>query len=256
MPKGSGETSDADEHRRAHHGGVGMLIGMSVRDLDLSADQKVAVEKIRADMQPKLEPLRAAARDLSTLLADGVAAGSVDKAKVDKAIDKLVAQTKTMQAASSEALGKLHAVLTPAQRAALVDKVGENWEKWKASHGQDEKDEKEHKSGHLLALVHDLGLTQEEAQKIKAAFQAKMKPAPQDHEHKEVQEHLQKFGVAFKAEKFDPKTVSSEKADSHMARWGATRRAMFLEAAAPVLTPDQRTKLADKIRSESSPAEK
>jgi Spy/CpxP family protein refolding chaperone len=239
-----------------HHGGVGMLIGLSLHDLDLSADQKATVEKIHTDMQPKMAPLKAAARDLNTLLADGVAAGAVDKAKVDKAIDKLVAQMKTMQAASAEALGKLHAVLTPPQRAALVDKVGENWEKWKAAHGQDEKEEKEHKSGHLLGLVRDLNLSQDEAQKIKAAFQAKMKAAPQDHEHKEVQEHLQKFGTAFKADKFDPKTVSSEKADMHMAKWGAARRAAFLEAAAPILTPDQRTKLADKIRSEAPPAEK
>jgi Spy/CpxP family protein refolding chaperone len=256
MPSGSAESTDAAEHRHHHHGGIGMLIGMSVRDLDLSAEQKTAVEKIRTDMQPKMASARAASRDLSNLLADGVSAGSVDKAKVDKAIDKLVTQTRAMQAASQDALGKLHAVLTPPQRAALVDKLGENWEKWKAAHGQDEKEEKENKTGYLLSLVRELNLSQDEATKIKAAFQAKMKAAPQEHEHKEVQEHLQKFGTAFKADKFDPKAVSSEKADAHMAKWGATRRAMFLEAAAPVLTADQRTKLADKIRADAPPAEK
>jgi hypothetical protein len=33
-----------------------------------------------------------------------------------------------------------------------------------------------------------------------------------------------------------------------MARWGATRMERFYEAAAPILTPDQRTKLASEIR--------
>jgi hypothetical protein len=33
-----------------------------------------------------------------------------------------------------------------------------------------------------------------------------------------------------------------------MAKWGATRMERFLEAAAPVLTPDQRTTLADMLR--------
>ena len=57
------------------------------------------------------------------------------------------------------------------------------------------------------------------------------------------------IATAFKADTFDAKKVAGGKAaDGHIAKWGATRRARFLEAAAPLLTPDQRTKLAQTIR--------
>jgi hypothetical protein len=71
-----------------------------------------------------------------------------------------------------------------------------------------------------------------------------------------VQDHLRVFASAFKGEAFDAKTLTGAKAaDGHMARWGATRRTRFLEAAAPVLTPDQRAKLAQTIRERATRAE-
>jgi Spy/CpxP family protein refolding chaperone len=226
-----------------------MLIAMSIRDLDLTADQKTAVEKVRSDLIEKMAPVRAADRELATILADGVAAGSVDKAKADKAVDKVVAQAQKVREATGDALSRLHAALTPAQRAELIDKLQAHFEKWKAAHGQDESEDKEHRSGHLLALVRDLSLTQDEAQKIKTAFRAQMKAGkPQDHEHKEVRDHFKAFETAFKSDKFDPKGASSASADKHMARFSASRRAAFLEVAAPILTADQRTKLAQMIR--------
>ncbi len=247
---------DAAEHRHHHGGGVTTLIAMSIRDLDLSADQKDKIEKIRADIKDKMAPVRAADHDLSTVLADGVAAGKVDKAKADQAVDKVVAQAQKLHDATVDALGKLHDTLNTAQRTELVEKLKGHFEKWKAAHGEDEADEKEHKSGHLLALVRDLNLSQDEAQKIKTAFQAQVKGKRQDHEHKDVLDHLQAFGAAFKADKFDAKKVTSAAADKHMARFAASRRAIFLEVAAPVLTPDQRTKLAEMIRTHAGEDEK
>lgn len=257
VPGATGELADAEEHRRHHGGGISMLLAMSLRDLELTADQKAAVDKIHDDLKDKMAPVRAADRELATILADGVAAGKVDKAKVDKAVDKVVAEAQKVRAATGDALVRLHTALTPAQRADSIDKLKGHFEKWKAAHGQDESDDAQHRSGHLLALVRDLSLTQDEAQKIKAAFKAQMKGAkPQDSDHKDVQDHLKAFETAFKADKFDPKTASSANADKHMARWGASRRATLLEVAAPVLTPDQRTKLADMIRPKADEAGK
>jgi Spy/CpxP family protein refolding chaperone len=259
VPGATGEIPDADHHRRHNAGGVPMLILLSVSDLDLTADQKTAVEKIRDEMKEKMAPARAAEKELSTVLADGVAAGSVDKAKADKAIEKLVAAAQQVRTATVDGLVKLHAALTPAQRADLVDKLQQHFEKWKAAQGQEETDDKEYHSGHLLALVRELSLSQDEAQKIKDAFKAQLagqnkgaKTANHDKEkrdeHKEVTDHLAAFEKAFKSDKFDPKVPNAAAADKHMAKWGASRRAAFLEAAAPILTPDQRTKLADRIR--------
>jgi Spy/CpxP family protein refolding chaperone len=250
------ELAEGDEHRGQHHGGVLMLVAMSLKDLDLSPDQRTAVDKIRADFVAKMEPARAAGKDLANTLADGVAAGAVDRPKTDAAINKLVTQVQGLHDPSLVALNQLHAALTAQQRAALVDAVQAHWEKWKDAHGRDEQDDHQHRSGHLLSLVKELGLTKDEAAKIKANFHERMKNSPQDQGHKEVQDHLQAFATAFKGEAFNAKSLAGAKAaDGHMARWGATRMARFFEAAAPVLTPDQRTKLAQTIRDRANRTE-
>jgi Spy/CpxP family protein refolding chaperone len=230
---------------------------MSLRDLDITPEQRTTIEKIRADLLQKMDPARAAEKDFDNVLADGVAAGNVNRAKADAAMGKLVTQVQGLHDASLAALDALHAALTPPQRAALVDAVQAHWEKWKEAQGRDEAaDEHHHQSGYLLALVRDLGLTKDQAEKIKAKFREQMKGSPQDDKHKEVQDHLQAFATAFKGDTFSAKSLTKAKAaNGHVAKWGATRRERFLEAAAPVLTPDQRTKLAAQIRERASRAD-
>jgi Spy/CpxP family protein refolding chaperone len=180
----------------------------------------------------------------------------VDRAKADAAIKKLVTQVQGLHDASLTSLNQLHTALNAQQRAALVDALQAHWERWKEAHGRDEQDDHQHRPGYLLALVRQLGITKEQAEKIKADFHERMKSSPQDHAHKEVQDHLQAFATAFKSETFNAKSLSGAKAaNGHMARWGATRRERFLEAAAPVLTPEQRAKLAQMIRDHANQVE-
>jgi Spy/CpxP family protein refolding chaperone len=250
------EMAEGDEHRERHYGGVLMLIALSIKDLDLSADQRTAVDKTRAELMTKMEPARAAAKDFANVLADGVAAGNVDRTKADAAINKLVMQVQGIHDASAAALNQLHATLNTQQRATLVDGLQSHWEKWKEAHGRDEQDDHQHRSGFLLGLVKQIGLTQDQADKIKANFRERMKGSPQEHQHKEMEDHLRAFATAFKADSFDAKKLTNAKmANGHLARWGATRRERFLEAAAPVLTPDQRAKLAQMIRDRASRTE-
>ncbi len=251
-PQGA-ELAEGDEHRAQHHGGVLMLIALSLKDLDLSADQRAAADKIRVDLLAKTEPARAAGNDLANVLADGVAAGSVDRAKADAAIHKLVVQVQGQNDAVLLALDHLHAALNASQRAALVDGVSAHWERWKEAHGHDDQTDSQHHSGYLMALVKELRLTKDEAEKIKSAFHDRMKDKPQDSSHKEVQDHIKALVVAFKGETFSAKSLpGSNAAGAHMAQWGATRAARFFEAAAPVLSPDQRAKLAQSIRDRAS----
>jgi Spy/CpxP family protein refolding chaperone len=254
-PQGA-EVTEAQDHRENHHAGTLPLILMSLKEVDLTADQQASIDKIRADLLAKMDPAREAEKDFAYLLADGVAAGSVDHAKADTAIGKLVTQVQGLHDASLTALNQIHAVLNAQQRVKLVDAIQGHWEKWKEAHGHDEQDDPQHRSGYLLALVAHLGLSQEQADKIKANFHEKMKASPQDHMHKEVQDHLQAFATAFKADAFDAKKLTGAKAaNGHIAKWGATRRARFYEAAAPVLTPEQRAKLAQVIRDHAGKSE-
>ena len=255
-PGGGGDAAEAEHHRQHHHGGVAGLIALSLKDLDLSPTEKPNVEKIRTDLMAKLEPGRAAGKNLANVLADGVSAGNVDHAKVDAAITQLTAAMAGLHDATADALNQLHNALTPAERAALIDKIQGHWQKWKDAQGHDEQadEPKDHRGGHLVALAKELTLTQDQVDKIKGTFASDVKAIPQQtHDHKEVEGHFQAFATAFKADAFDAKSLSTETgANTHMATWGATRMAHFIEAVAPVLTPDQRGKLAQQIREHAS----
>jgi Spy/CpxP family protein refolding chaperone len=65
--------------------------------------------------------------------------------------------------------------------------------------------------------------------------------------------HLDAFVAAFPADTFDAKTLTTaDKANSSVTTWGAVRMERFYEAMIPVLTPDQRTKLAALLRDQAA----
>jgi Spy/CpxP family protein refolding chaperone len=249
----TGEANEeATHHRHHHHGGMAILIGMSLTDLtDLTADQKTAIEKIKSDLHAKMEPVHQANLAVETTLADGVAAGAVDRAKTDAAIAQLTTAAGGLHDATADAINQLHGVLNATQRAALVDKLSAHWQKWKDAHGHDEDGQgpKPNEGGPLAHVQKLLGLSDDQVAKVKASFADGVKAAGQTHDHKEVEGHMQAFATAFKADTFDAKSLATENdANKHIASWGATRMARFFEALAPVLTPDQRATLSAKIR--------
>jgi Spy/CpxP family protein refolding chaperone len=241
----SAEEEDAtagllEHHRHHHHGGVTLLIAMSLDTLGLSPEQKPAVEKIRSDLHARMEPARAAEQNLVGTLADGLAAGTLDPVKVDAAVAQLTSVAAMVHDASTDALNQLHAVLTPAQRAALVDKVEAHWSVWQRAN-TDETD-------HLTQLTGDLALTPDQVDKIRTSQAEAMKAVPR-FDPQEVAAHIRAFGEAFRAQTFDAKALTTGgAATAHMVGWGAAHMAHFIESVSPVLTPEQRGKLAQLLR--------
>jgi Spy/CpxP family protein refolding chaperone len=145
-------------------------------------------------------------------------------------------------------LNQLHSVLNPAQRMALVDKVEAHWEVWKEANASagDPAEKPEH--GRLETLTRELSLSPDQVDKIKARLKTAGEVGPKFDPEK-VTAHLTALGNAFEADTFDAKALGpGEGVSSHMATWATTGMARFYEAVAPVLTPDQRTKLAERIR--------
>lgn len=227
-------------HRHHHHGGVMLLIALSLDTLGLSPEQKPAVEKIRSDLHARMEPARAAEQNLLSTLADGLAAGMLDPAKVDAALAQLTSAAAGVQGASTDALNQLHGVLTPPQRAALADKVEAHWSMWQKAN-TDENDR-------LTQLTADLALTSDQADKIRASQAEAMKAAPR-FDPQAVAAHVFAFGDAFRAQTFDAKALAAGgAATAQMVGWGAAHMAHFIESVSPVLTPEQREKLAQLLR--------
>ena len=251
-PEDDQSSADLGEHHRHHHhGGVTMFIAMSLDSLGVSKDQAAAIEKIQGDLFAKMEPAHVAEQNVLNVLADGIAAGTIDGAKVDTAIDGVKAASAGLHEATIDALNQLHAALTPEQRAALVDKVEAHWEVWKKSNGEQEK--VGDKPGHLEWLAKDLNLAPDQVEKIRTTFADRVKNHPQKFDPTQVEAHLQEFGTAFKADTFDAKTLLRRQfVNEHLAVWGARRMAHFYQAVDPLLTADQRTKLSAQLKAHAT----
>ncbi len=144
----------------------------------------------------------------------------------------------------TEALEKLHAALTPEQRAALVDKVNAHVEIWKK--GAHEEYGNKEKGGRLAELGDELGLSTEQVDKISEALK---KDAPPKPDPAKLEAHVKAFTEAFSQEKFDAKSLTTAKeADAYVAKHGTERLVRFYSIVTPILTPEQRTKLAEQLR--------
>jgi len=241
----SAEEEDAtagvvEHHRHHHHGGVTLLIAMSLDTVGVSPEQKPAVEKVRSDLHARMEEARATEHDLLVALADGLAAGVLDPVKIDAAVVHLTSVAAMIHDASTDALNQLHSLLTPPQRAALVDKLEAHWSVWQRANTDE--------SDRVTQLTLDLTLTPDQVDKIRASQAEAMNVVPR-FDSQEIAVHVRAFGDAFRAQTFDAKALTTGgPATAHMVGWGAARMARFIASVSPALTPEQRGKLAQILR--------
>ncbi len=243
-------TADLKEHHRHHHhGGFAMFIAMSLDSLGVNPDQSAEIVKIQTDMRAKLQPAHDAEKKLLTVLADGIASGKIDRGKVQTATKQVSEAAAGVHDAVTDSLNHLHAVLTPPQRAALVDKVEAHFAVWTQANSEDELAEKDAHGGRLGVLAKDLELSPLQVEKIRANFQGSTAAPPAHFDRVQTEEHLRAFGEAFASDNFDAKTLSTGgAANAQIATWGAARTVRFYEAVNPSLTLDQRAKLASSLR--------
>jgi Spy/CpxP family protein refolding chaperone len=235
-----------EHHRHHHHGGVTKFIAMSLDTLGVDDAKRPQIEKLQSDLHAQMAAARETEKSLLLTLADGIAAGTVDTAKVDAAIAKLTAAADAVQGASLDTLNKLHAILSPSERAALADKVEAHWEVWRQVNHDAEPGGREH-GGRLARLTEEVSLTPDQVTKISAALQTALAGGSAKFDPQKAEAHVKAFATAFAGDPYDAKVVSSN-ANGNLASRGATRMAVFYETVTPLLTPDQRTKLAAELR--------
>jgi Spy/CpxP family protein refolding chaperone len=243
-----------EHHRHHHHGGVTMFIAMSLDSLGVSPEQKAAIEKIQSDLYAKMEPARAAEQNLANVIADGIAAGGADAAKVNAAVSDVATAAAGIHEATIDALNQLHDKLTPDQRVALMDKVAAHWEVWKAANAdQDQPGQDLNRDGkvsaseqsHLERLAREIDLTPDQIAKVRATFATGMKSAPVKLDPAQVDAHVHELTAAFDAATFDARSlVHRAAAHGQMAGYGARRMAELYLAVDPVLNPAQRARLS------------
>jgi Spy/CpxP family protein refolding chaperone len=238
---------ELESHRRHHHAGFAGLVMDSIETVGTTPEQDTAIDKIKVDFRKKTKPVRDADKVVIDLLADGVAAGKIDHAKVEAAVVKATAAATAAHAANDELLDAVHKELRPEQRAALVDKIDAQWTVWKEANAGKQADDNAKPDGHLTHMAKDLMLTPDQVTKIKANLMTSEEKKSFDSTAADA--HFKEFSAAFGAEGFDAKKLAAATAEGPaLVKWGADRMAKFYEAITPVLTPDQRTKVAEKLR--------
>ena len=253
---------EADELRafhRHHHGGFIGFALVSIPSLGLPPAEQANVERIRLDIKAKFQPARDAEAALLNAVADGVAAGNIDQAKVDPLIAKMTEVATQMDDATNDSLNQLHAALTPPERQALALKVQAHYMVWERANADEASHpDQELPTGHIHHLGQQLGLSADQIAKIDQAFTASMAAtvAARKFDAKAAEAHLQAFVDGFSQDQFDAKTLTTaDPANSGVAGWGAMRMVKMYQAMTPVLTPEQRTKLAAQLREHATKLE-
>jgi hypothetical protein len=234
------------EHHRYHQGGVGLFFAMSLETLGAPPEQSAEIEKVRTNLRASMEPLHTAQRQLLATLADGLSHGALDPSTVDAAVLGVSRAAPGVRDALVTSLDELHGVLTPSQRAALADKVESHWAVWRAENlgGQGAPPGPEH--GHLAALSNELGLSREQQEQIRAALKSGRTEPP--FEQQQAAARLQALAEGFRQEHFDARVLYQGEPEPGMAAWGAAHLARVVEAMSPVLSTEQRSQLAEKLR--------
>jgi Spy/CpxP family protein refolding chaperone len=239
--------SEVKEHHRHHHqGGITQFIAMSLDTLGSDEATHEQVEKIQSDLHACMAGARHAEKALLLAISDGIAAGTVDSAAVDPLLAQLETAANGAHFCSVSSLDALHAVLTPEERTALVDKVQAHWEVWRQVNHEAVPGGTE-KGGRLAELASELSLSADQVQKMASALQAAHAARPHPFDPARAEAHLKAFTTAFASDVFDAKSIA-ENANGHIATHGAKRMVLFYETVTPLLTPEQRSTLAQHLK--------
>jgi Spy/CpxP family protein refolding chaperone len=249
--RGSVDDRFVDLHQQhPHEGDVAMFIALSLRSLGLPPDQRAVVSRIQADLFAKTEPARTGEQTVLTALAEGVAAGGIDKARVDAALKQLESATVPIRVATADALNQLHAALTPRQRIALADDIQAHWAVFRTEDGESDKvgTGDDNRDPRLTKLAGQIGLSTDQVNKIAVAFSAMMDVPQGATDPAEIDARLHRL-TAFRSDAFDARSLEGgASTNEHVAARAATLTARFYEAVDPVLTPEQRPKVVALLR--------
>jgi hypothetical protein len=239
-------SAELREHHRHHHrGGVTQFIAMSLDTIGADDAQRPAVEKLQTQLEKCMEPTRDVERKLVLTWADGVAAGAIDLKQFDSAVVELNSTAAAAYECSTDGLNALHALLTPAEREVVADKVQAHWEIWREVNDGLEVLGTQ-RGGRLAELALELELSTEQVDRISKAITTAFTGGT-NFESKKAEAHVLGFATAFVFEKFDARAVAPDE-NSRLSATGARRMALFYETITPLLNPAQRVTLAGDLR--------
>jgi Spy/CpxP family protein refolding chaperone len=241
----------ASPTQRPRRGPIG-LIQRALDSLDLTAEQRAQVSQLAAAAQARHASMRKLRHELMQAVAAQIEDGRINRVALQPKLDALATAWKTAAPADRAAIEQLHAILTPAQRGALVDTM---------TAGVHERGRHHARGGHgkLRGLFADLGLTAEQQQKIREATHARRGErgrhdgfGPMGRMGR-MKAHGSKLGEAFRGDTFKMDDVAPRHAKEQMTGRHGGPMIDMAETVLPLLTPAQRVGLATKLRTRALP---
>lgn len=239
-----------EHHRHHNRGGVMQFVAMSLDTLGPDDAKRPQVEALQRDLHRCMAPTGAIHARLHLALAEGVAAGAVDAVQVGAAIAELDVAEATIQECGAETLNRLHALLSPVERAELVEKVQAHWAVWREVNPEATAPGRG-PGGRLQALTAELSLSQDQVTRITAALELSGGERGGRFDRTRAENGLNGFAEAFARDSFDARSLPRH-AGAGMAHHGASRMASFYETVTPLLTQPQRATLAGHLREHGS----
>ena len=227
------------------HGPVKM-IGTALGEVPLRNDQRTEIEKLATEAEARHASGRQAHKDLMEAVALEVEAGKIDRAALQPKIDAVAVEMEKSRDADRASFERLHAILDASQRAAFVNALEARVHEKMGEHG-------DHASkgarGGMKQWAEDLKLTDDQKTQIFAALHEKMKE--REHAHGD-HERGAKVMEAFKTDHFVMSEVAPKVDMKAAANKMSDRILGIVETALPILTPEQRTLAAQKIRARAA----
>jgi Spy/CpxP family protein refolding chaperone len=243
----SAETAAAEPAAAVRSTSLRGAISSSLAEIQVRPEQQAAVDRLRASLGTKPAAVRAAHEKLGNALTDAVLAGKVDAARMAPLIDGLAAAVDAAKPIFQAEANELHATLDAAQRTALIQATRAHF---KGMWHHAEKRGEDSMIGPVGEIARKLALTDDQIETIRAAAKSAMGESfhAKREERQQMRAHLDAIGEAFESETFDAKALDVGADGAEMARERVERVVTLVGIALPVLTADQRAKLAEHIQ--------
>jgi Spy/CpxP family protein refolding chaperone len=225
-PDTPGQAPHAKHHRMHQHG----LIGAALKLDSLSPEQRAQIEQLVQARRTASAPVRQADAQVLTTLAQQVESAKADPQALAPSLAAEHAAAMNQVQVDRTTLAQLHTILTPAQRNQLVDAVEA---RTGGEHGA-----REGKQGFGGAR---LGLTPEQKAQIRANLGAERPRVYLLGKRAEMHAALE----SFRGDSFDPSGITR-------LHDGGEREVRMTNAMIPVLTPNQRATVAERLRNRAA----
>jgi Spy/CpxP family protein refolding chaperone len=211
------------EHGGGHRAG---LLGAALKLDSITAEQRAPIEQLVQQRRTAGTPVRQADAQMLTVLAQQVEQAQVDPQALAPSLSAEQSAAEAESVVDRDTLNRLHAILSPAQRGQLVDRI----EARRAKHpsAQESKD-----GGRRSGWA--LDLTSEQRSQIRANLNATATANPASQAPRNA------LLEAFRGDTFDASAFVS-------VRNPGARMERLAQAMVPVLTPSQRATWANHLR--------